>query len=65
MSDAGLPQPWKEEEDSWERAVNNFKSDLKYWSYRIPPGYNKQYKFPVSSLWERLFLWITDIAFVA
>jgi hypothetical protein len=34
-------------EDMWEDAIQKFKKDLKYWSYRIPPGYNTKYKFPV------------------
>jgi hypothetical protein len=35
-------------EDIWEMAIQTFKTDLKYWSYRIPPGYNTGFKFPVS-----------------
>ncbi|KAI8636121.1 hypothetical protein BD408DRAFT_109033 [Parasitella parasitica] len=31
----------------WEDAIQAFKKDLKYWSYRIPPGYNTKYKFPL------------------
>ncbi|KAI7902776.1 uncharacterized protein BX663DRAFT_69303 [Cokeromyces recurvatus] len=31
----------------WEYAIQTFKTDLKYWSYCIPPGYNTQYKFPL------------------
>ncbi|KAK4521291.1 uncharacterized protein ATC70_011905 [Mucor velutinosus] len=34
-------------EDMWEDAIQTFKRDLKYWSYRIPPGYNTKYKFPL------------------
>ncbi|EPB86426.1 hypothetical protein HMPREF1544_06788 [Mucor circinelloides 1006PhL] len=34
-------------EDMWEDAIQAFKKDLKYWSYRIPPGYNTKYKFPL------------------
>ncbi|KAL9538365.1 hypothetical protein MBANPS3_010988 [Mucor bainieri] len=34
-------------EDMWEDAIQTFKRDLKYWSYRIPPGYNTRYKFPL------------------
>ncbi|KAF1799366.1 WD40-repeat-containing domain protein [Mucor lusitanicus] len=34
-------------DDMWEDAIQTFKRDLKYWSYRIPPGYNTKYKFPL------------------
>ncbi|KAI8980414.1 hypothetical protein BDB01DRAFT_227407 [Pilobolus umbonatus] len=30
-------------EDAWEYAINTFKKDLQFWSYRIPPDY----KFPL------------------
>ncbi|KAG2199367.1 hypothetical protein INT47_001549 [Mucor saturninus] len=34
-------------EDMWDMSIHTFKRDLKYWSYRIPPGYNNKYKFPL------------------
>lgn len=36
-------------EDIWNMSIHTFKTDLKYWSYRIPPGYNNRYNFPVSN----------------
>ncbi|GAA5801476.1 hypothetical protein HPULCUR_006924 [Helicostylum pulchrum] len=34
-------------EDIWDITISLFKTELKYWSYRIPPGYNTAYKFPL------------------
>ncbi|KAI8378268.1 WD40-repeat-containing domain protein [Choanephora cucurbitarum] len=33
--------------DAWQFAIDQFRSDLKYWSYHIPPGYNKNNEFPL------------------
>lgn len=44
------------DEDKWDMAIQKFKSDLKYWSYRIPPGLDTKYRFPVSNLYTILCL---------
>lgn len=37
------------DEDKWDTAIHTFKTELKYWSYRIPPGFDERYHFPVGS----------------
>lgn len=35
------------DEDKWDMAIQTFKTELKHWSYRIPPGFDERYKFPL------------------
>ncbi|KAI8981856.1 hypothetical protein BDF20DRAFT_433284 [Mycotypha africana] len=60
------------EDDLWESAINTFKFDLKYWSYRIPPGCNTAFAIPVSgyriepirSKEPDMFLTVIEFAFI-